>query len=65
MILELTPEEEEALRALLDRDLSNMYAEIAHTDNPSYRAGLREERALLRAVRERLDVARAVTGVDA
>jgi hypothetical protein len=65
MILELTHDEEQALRALLDRDLSNMYAEISHTDNPTFRAGLREERALLRAVRERLTVAREVTGVDA
>lgn len=64
MILELTHEEEEALRALLDRDLGNLYAEISHTDNPTFRAGLREERALLRAIRERL-VDREVTGVDA
>lgn len=54
MILELTHDEEEALSALLDRDLSSLYAEISHTDNPAFRAGLREQRALLRAIRERL-----------
>jgi hypothetical protein len=64
MIIELTHDEEEALRALLDRDLGNMYAEISHTDNPAFRAGLREEREILRAIRERL-VDREVTGVDA
>jgi hypothetical protein len=64
MMLELTHDEEDALRALLDRDLGNMYAEISHTDNPAFRASLREERALLRGVRDRLTVDREVTGVD-
>jgi len=65
MILEMTHEEEQALRALLDRDLSNLYAEISHTDNPAFRAGLRSERDLLRAIRSRLDVDSEPTTVDA
>ena len=65
MMLELTHDEAEALGSLLDRDLSDMYAEISHTDNPAFRARLREERALLRAIRDRLSGDAAVVGVDA
>ena len=65
MILELTRDEADELRALLDRNLSNLYAEISHTDNPAFRAGLREQRALLRAVRERLDAKLIIGGIDA
>jgi hypothetical protein len=52
--LELTDEEASALRALLDHHLVDMYSEISHTDNPAFRARLRDERSLLRAVRDRL-----------
>jgi hypothetical protein len=57
MQLELTDAELDALRHLLDRHLGEMYAEISHTDNPAYRAELREVRDLLRAVRGKLDPA--------
>jgi hypothetical protein len=54
MNVDLTQDEASALRSLLDRDLGEMYAEISHTDNPAFRARLRSERELLRAVRARL-----------
>jgi hypothetical protein len=31
-----------------------MYAEISHTDNPSFRSGLREQREVLRGVLSKL-----------
>lgn len=55
MNLDLSDEEALALRGLIDRHVSNMYAEISHTDNPGYRAQLRDERAVLQGVRVRLD----------
>jgi hypothetical protein len=55
MQLDLSGVELDALRHVLDRHLSDMYAEISHTDNPAFRAELREERAVLRAIREKLD----------
>ena len=54
MQLDLSDEEADALRTLLDRHVGDMYAEISHTDNPSFRAQLRDERALLQAVRAKL-----------
>lgn len=54
MQLDLSIEEADALRAVLERHVSDMYAEISHTDNPTFRAQLRDERALLRGVLERI-----------
>lgn len=54
MKVELNQEEATALRELLDRHVGDMYAEISHTDNPSYRASLRGERDVLRAIRDKL-----------
>lgn len=54
MHLDLTDEEANELRLLLDNHLGDMSAEISHTDNPSFRAHLRDERALLRSVRDKL-----------
>lgn len=55
MRVNLTNGEVLVLRGLLDRHLGDMSAEISHTDNPTFRARLREEREALRAVRTKLD----------
>lgn len=55
MRLDLTDEETAALRQLLDSHLSDMYAEISHTDNPAYRLQLRGHRQLIREVRAKLE----------
>ena len=54
MTLELTDGESETLGALLDDVLGDMSTEIAHTDNPSYRAELSRRRDALREVRRKL-----------
>lgn len=56
MTIELTNAESTALRELLERHLGDMLAEIAHTDSPTFRSRLREEREQLRSVREKLSV---------
>jgi hypothetical protein len=55
MNLDLGGEEVALLRELLDRHLGDMYAEISHTDNPTFRSRLRAERDLLKGIRERLN----------
>ena len=57
MQLDLSTDEVRALRDMLDRYVGDMYAEISHTDNPTFRAQLRGERDLLRAVLDKLPVA--------
>ena len=54
--LELTLNEDEAaeLADLLDGSLADLSAEIAGTDNPGYRVGLKTRRVHLKAVREQL-----------
>lgn len=52
--LTLTDDEDRYLAELLDRSLGQLYAEISHTDNPRFRAGLRQERAALMSVRAKL-----------
>jgi hypothetical protein len=52
--LEVTAEELQALRDLLDGALSDMSMEIADTDNPGYRTGLRDRRERLQSVRAKL-----------
>jgi hypothetical protein len=54
MNLDLSDQEATVLREVLDRHVSDMYAEISHTDNPTFRTGLREQRELLRAIRAKL-----------
>lgn len=54
MQVDFTDDELAALRDLIDRHVSNMYAEISHTDNPAFRAGLRDERAVLQSIRTKL-----------
>jgi len=43
------------LRALLDQALGDLSYEITATDNPSYRAALRQRREALAAARAQLD----------
>ena len=54
--MQLTLSEPEAndLRDLLTGSLGDLSSEIADTDNPSYRLALKERRAHLLAVRDRL-----------
>jgi hypothetical protein len=52
--LDLTDEEVVALRDLLDAHLGDMSSEIAHTDSPKFRSGLRHLRDVLRTVRTKL-----------
>lgn len=42
------------LQELLEVRLGNLSSEIRHTDSPSVRQELREEREVLRAVRDKL-----------
>ncbi len=55
--LELVLNESEVteLRDLLDGALGDLSSEIADTDNPTYRLGLKGRREHLRAVRARLE----------
>ena len=50
MELTLTESEADALRDLLDESLGYLSTEIADTDNPGYRLGLKERRTRLQAV---------------
>lgn len=54
MNLDLSEQEATVLCEVLDRHVSDMYAEISHTDNPTFRSGLREQRDLLRSIRAKL-----------
>lgn len=54
MQIELTEEEVEALRALLDRETRDLSYEIADTDNSSYRDELRTHRDLVRGILDRM-----------
>jgi hypothetical protein len=52
--IELTEAQATTLLDMLDLHLGNMSTEIAATDNPGYRRGLRERRDHLRFVRTAL-----------
>lgn len=52
--LELTEREAAHLMDLLDVAISDLSPEIADTDNPEYRASLRDRREHLRSVRAKL-----------
>jgi len=54
MDLQLTSEEVEELRGLLDTTISDLSPEIADTDNPAYRMMLRHRRDLFTDIRARL-----------
>ncbi|HEU4840675.1 MAG TPA: hypothetical protein VFT09_04505 [Ilumatobacteraceae bacterium] len=53
--LQLEPDEVEALREVLHSAIRDLSPEIADTDNPEYRRGLKARRELLRTVVARLD----------
>lgn len=57
--VELTVDESNALQQALRTYTSELRMEIADTDNPGFRRGLREERALLESVLAKLDSAAA------
>jgi hypothetical protein len=50
MVIELSEEQSSELRDLLRAALGDLSSEIADTDNPTYRSGLRERRAVLESV---------------
>ena len=52
--LELTPEEADALRALLSDALADLRSEIHHTDNRNFRVQLQARAALLQQVLQHL-----------
>ena len=53
--LELTAQEAAHLRDLLDVAVADLSPEIAGTDNPEYRAGLRDRREYLRSIRAKIE----------
>ena len=55
MLLELTEGQCAELQQLLEGALGELSSEIAGTDDPEFRQGLRERRALLEAVLYQLD----------
>ncbi len=55
MHLTLTEDEATELRDLLDGSLGDLSTEIADTDNPGYRVGLKSRRVHLQAVRAQLE----------
>jgi hypothetical protein len=55
MQLELSEGQCAELQQLLEGALGDLSSEIAGTDNPEYRQGLRERRTLLEAVLYQLD----------
>jgi hypothetical protein len=53
--LDLTREQSDELRSLLDEVLGDLSAEIAATENPTYRSALGHRRSLLTDIRAQLD----------
>jgi hypothetical protein len=53
--LDLSREQTDELRSLLDEVLGDLSAEIAATENPTYRSSLGHRRSLLIDIRDRLD----------
>jgi hypothetical protein len=54
MELTMTDDEASELRDLLDGSLGDLSSEIAATDDPGYRVGLKARRVRLQAVRAQL-----------
>jgi hypothetical protein len=50
MMIELTEAQQAELQQLLRGALADLSSEIADTDNPSYRDGLRDRREVLQSV---------------
>jgi hypothetical protein len=55
MVIELTEEQCSELQRLLEASLGDLSSEIADTDNPQYREGLRQRRTVLESVLYQLD----------
>ena len=55
MLIDLNEEQCSELQGLLESSLGDMSTEIAGTDNPEYREGLRERRRILESVLYQLD----------
>lgn len=51
---ELTPEELELLRDILESDLSELRMEIVDTDNSRYKEGLRHRKQIMMDIMEKL-----------
>lgn len=54
MKLDLTPEEADLLATVLDEYLMELRVEIADTDDYTFRMGLKEKQATLKALLERI-----------
>ncbi len=54
MKLDLTPEEADLLATVLDEYLIDLRGEIADTDDYTFRMGLKEKHATLKALLERI-----------
>lgn len=54
MRINLDDEQQEVLLDLINSRLSNLPAEIRHTDNREFRQGLRDERELLMSLAQQL-----------
>jgi hypothetical protein len=55
MLIELTEDQCAELQQLLEGTLSDLSTEIADTDNPEHRQGLRERRTVVESVLYQLD----------
>ena len=55
MLIELTEVQCAELQRLLESTLSDLSSEIADTDDPGYREGLRDRRTILESVLFQLD----------
>jgi hypothetical protein len=55
MLIELNENQCAELQQVLEQTLGDLSTEIADTDNPQYREGLRERRAVLESVLYQLD----------
>lgn len=55
--VELTPEEKEMLREMLESEISDLSEEIAHTDSFDYRDALRQRRGVLQKLVEAIAAA--------
>ncbi|HWC34462.1 MAG TPA: hypothetical protein VG650_06495 [Mycobacteriales bacterium] len=54
MNIDLNDDDALVLRAYLEGCLSELYAEISHTDNPAFRQQLKDRRDALRRVHDRI-----------
>jgi hypothetical protein len=55
MLIELNETQCAELQRVLEQSLGDLSTEIADTDNPQYREGLRERRAVLESILYQLD----------